>query len=86
MILAILIIIHMLTMMVVWRIYLTALRKKQEKVTVADVLKETPFPMYIPFVNTVSLVAATIIYFVWYTCGVNKIFEKIWNKLNEIDL
>lgn len=62
------------------------LRNEKEKTTVGDILTNTPGILYVPIVNTISLIIVFISFLVWEIFGVGALFRKIWNKVKDIEV
>ena len=62
------------------------LRNEKEKTTVGDILTNTPGILYVPIVNTISLVIVFIAFLIWEIFGVGALFRKIWNKVKDIEV
>ena len=68
--------------------FLTAneLREEKGKVTVGDILTNTPGILYIPIINTMALIIVGVAFLVWEVFGVGTLFRKIWNKVKDIEV
>lgn len=62
------------------------LRNEKEKTTVGDILTNTPGILYVPIVNTISLIIVFIAFLIWEVFGVGALFRKIWNKVKDIEV
>ena len=62
------------------------LRNEKEKTTVGDILSNTPGFLYVPIVNTISLIIVFIAFLIWEVFGVGALFRKIWNKVKDIEV
>lgn len=62
------------------------LREEKEKVTVGDILTNTPGILYVPILNTISLIIVFIAFLVWEVFGVGTLFRKIWGKVKDIEV
>lgn len=78
--------IHIVSVFACFVICWRQLKKYNGRVTVEDVLKDTEPFMYVPIVNTVSLVIVGIGYCIIEVFGVGKLCKYIWNKIKDIEL
>lgn len=62
------------------------LREEEKTVTVGDILTNTPGILYVPIVNTISLIIVFIAFLIWEVFGVGALFRKIWNKVKDIEV
>ena len=62
------------------------LRVENGKVTVGDVLVDIPWIMYVPIINTITLIIVGMAFLVWEVFGVGAICKKFWNKVKDIEL
>jgi hypothetical protein len=77
---------YILTLAFAWVLTINELRGEKEKVTVGDILINTPGILYIPIINTMSLIIIGVAFLVWEVFGVGALFRKIWNKVKDIEL
>lgn len=56
------------------------------KTTVGDILTNTPGILYVPIVNTISLIIVFIAFLIWEVFGVGALCNKIWNKVKDIEV
>ena len=61
---------YILTLAFAWLLTINELRREKEKVTVGDILTNTPGILYIPILNTISLIIVFIAFLVWEVFGV----------------
>jgi hypothetical protein len=80
------IVVYILTLAFAWFLTMNELRVEKGKVTVGDILTNTPGILYIPIINTMSLSIVGIAFLVWEVFGVGALFRKIWNKVKDIEL
>lgn len=62
------------------------LLNEKGKATVGDILTNTPGILYIPIINTISLIIVFIAFLVWNVFGVGTLFNKIWDKVKNIEV
>lgn len=62
------------------------LLNEKGKATVGDILTNTPGILYIPIINTMSLIIIGVAFLVWEVFGVGALFRKIWNKVKNIEV
>lgn len=62
------------------------LLNEKGKATVGDILTNTPGILYIPIINTMSLIIVGVAFLVWEVFGVGALFRKIWNKVKDIEV
>ena len=74
--------IYILTLVAMWFICLYELRAEREKVTIGDVVSELDWSMFVPIVNTITLLAAIFCWLVWDVCKL----RKVWNKIKDKEL
>lgn len=86
MIVALHIVVYILTLAFMWFLTLNVLREENGKVTVGDVLVDIPWIMYVPIINTMSLIIIGVAFLVWEVFGVGTLFRKIWNKVKDIEV
>lgn len=86
MIIALHIAVYILTLAFMWFLTLNELREEKGKVTVGDVLTDIPSVMYIPIINTITLIIIGIAFLVWDVFGVCALFKKLWDKVKDIEL
>lgn len=77
---------YILTLAFAWLLTINELRREKEKVTVGDILTNTPGILYIPILNTISLIIVFIAFLVWEVFGVGALCKKIWNKVKDIEV
>lgn len=73
---------YILTLVAMWFIFLNELRAEREKVTIGDVVSEFDWQMFVPIVNTITLLAVIFCWLVWDVCKLNK----VWNKIKDKEL
>ena len=78
--------VYILTLAFAWFLTINELRGEKEKVTVGDILANTPGIVYIPIINTMALIIVGVAFLVWEVFGVGTLFRKIWNKVKDIEL
>lgn len=86
MMIALHIVVYILTLAFAWFLTINELRGEKEKVTVGDILTNTPGILYIPIINTMSLIIVFIAFLVWEVFGVGALFRKIWNKVKDVEV
>lgn len=86
MIVALHIVVYILTLVFAWFLTMNELRIEKEKVTVGNILTNTPGILYIPIINTMSLIIIGVAFLVWEVFGVGALFRKIWNKVKDIEV
>jgi hypothetical protein len=69
-----------------WFLALNDLREEKSKVTVGDVLTDIPEVMYIPIINTITLIIVGTAFLVWEVFGVGTLCKKFWDKVKNIEL
>lgn len=86
MMIALHIVIYILTL--AFALFLTRgeLLNEKGKATVGDILTNTPGILYVPILNTVSLIIVFIAFLVWEVFGVGALCKKLWDKVNDIEL
>lgn len=86
MIIALHIVVYILTL--AFALFLTRgeLLNEKGKATVGDILTNTPGILYIPILNTVSLIIVFIAFLVWEIFGVGALCKKLWNKVKDIEI
>lgn len=62
------------------------LLNEKGKATVGDILTNTPGILYVPILNTVSLIIVFIAFLVWEVFGVGTLCKKLWDKVKDIEL
>lgn len=77
---------YILTLAFAWFLTINELREEKEKVTVGDILTNTPGVLYIPILNTISLIIVFIAFLVWEIFGVGTLCKKIWCKVKDIEV
>ena len=78
--------IYILTLVAIWFICLHELRKERETVTVKDVADELEWQIFVPIVNTISLLIAVCCWLVWDVCQFNKLWRRLWDKIKDKEL
>ena len=86
MMIALHIVVYILTLAFAWFLTKNELRNDKEKTTVGNILTNTPGILYVPIVNTISLIIVFIAFLVWEVFGVGALFRKIWNKVKDIEV
>lgn len=86
MIIALHIVAYILTLAFAWLLTINELREEKEKVTVGDILTNTPGILYIPIINTITLIIVGMAFLVWKVFGVGTLFNKIWDKVKDIEV
>lgn len=86
MMIALHIVVYILTL--AFALFLTRgeLLNEKGKATVGDILTNTPGILYIPIINTMSLIIVGIAFLVWEVFGVGALFKKLWDKVKDIEL
>ena len=77
---------YILTLAFAWFLTRNELRNEKEKTTVGDILTNTPGILYVPIVNTISLIIVFIAFLVWEVFGVGTLFKKIWDKVKDVEV
>ena len=77
---------YILTLAFAWFLTKNELRNEKEKTTVGDILTNTPGILYIPIVNTISLIIVFIAFLVWEVFGLGTLFKKIWDKVKDVEV
>lgn len=77
---------YILTLAFAWVLTINELRGEKEKVTVGDILTNTPGILYIPIINTMSLIIVGVAFLVWEVFGVGTLCKKLWDKVKDIEL
>ena len=80
------IVVYILTLAFALFLTKNELRNDKEKTTVGNILTNTPGILYVPIVNTISLIIVFIAFLVWEVFGVGTLFRKIWNKVKDIEV
>lgn len=62
------------------------LLNEKGKATVGDILITTPGILYIPIINTMSLIIVGIVFLVWEVFGVGTLCKTIWGKVKDIEV
>jgi Na+(H+)/acetate symporter ActP len=62
------------------------LLNEKGKATVGDILTNTPGILYIPIINTMSLIIVGVAFLVWEVFGVGALCKKLWDKVKDIEL
>lgn len=86
MIVALHIVAYILTLVFAWYLTINELRGEKEKVTVGDILTNTPGVLYIPIINTMALIIVGVAFLVWEVFGVGTLCKKLWDKVKDIEL
>ena len=86
MMIALHIVIYLLTLAFAWVLTINKLREEKRKVTVGDTLTNIPGILYIPIINTMSLIIIGIVFLVWEVFGVGTLCKKLWDKVKDIEL
>lgn len=86
MIVALHIVVYILTL--AFALFLTRgeLLNEKGKATVGDILTNTPGILYVPILNTVSLIIVFIVFLVWEVFGIGALCKKLWDKVKDIEL
>lgn len=86
MIVALHIVVYILTL--AFALFLTRgeLLNEKGKATVGDILTNTPGILYIPIINTMSLIIVFIVFLVWEVFGVGALCKKLWDKVKDIEI
>ena len=77
---------YILTLAFAWFLIRNEVRNEKGKATVGDILTNTPGLLYIPIINTLSLIILCIVFLVWEVFGVGALFRKIWGKVKDIEM
>lgn len=80
------IVVYILTLVFMFFLSLNDLREEKGKVTVGDVLVDIPLVMYIPIINTMALIVIGMLFLIWEIFGIRTLFNKIWDKVKDIEL
>lgn len=78
--------VYILTLAFMWFLTLNDLREENGKVTVGDVLVDIPWIMYVPIINTITLIIVGMAFLVWEVFGLGTLLNKIWNKVKDIEI
>ena len=78
--------VYILTLVAIWFICLHELREEREKVTVKDVVDDFEWQMFVPIVNTISLLIAVCYWIVWDVCQFGKLWKQLWDKIKDKEL
>ena len=62
------------------------LLNEKGKATVGDILTNTPGILYVPILNTMSLINVFIVFLVWEVFGVGTLCKKLWDKVKDIEI
>lgn len=62
------------------------LLNEKVKATVGDILTNTPGILYIPIINTMSLIIVGVAFLVWEVFGVGTLCKKFWDKVKDVEL
>lgn len=86
MMIALHIVVYILTL--AFALFLTRgeLLNEKGKATVGDILTNTPGILYVPILNTVSLIIVFIVFLVWEVFGVGTLCKKLWDKVKDIEI
>ena len=77
---------YILTLAFAWFLTRNELKNEKQKATVGDILTNTPGILYVPILNTISLIIVFIAFLIWEVFGVGALFRKIWNKVKDIEV
>lgn len=77
---------YILTLAFAWFLTRNEVRNEKGKATVGDILTNTPGLLYIPVINTLSLIIVFIAFLIWEVFGVGTLCKKIWDKVKDIEL
>lgn len=80
------IVVYILTLAFALFLTINELREENGKVTVGDILTNTPSILYIPIINTMSLIIIGVAFLVWEVFGVGTLCKKLWDKVKDIEL
>lgn len=80
------IVVYILTLAFAWGLTKNELREEKGKVTVGDILTNIPGILYIPIINTMSLIIIGGAFLVWEVFGVGTLCKKLWDKVKDIEL
>lgn len=86
MMIALHIVVYILTLAFALFLTINELRGEKGKATVGDILTNTPGILYIPIINTMSLIIVGIAFLVWEVFGVGTLFKKLWDKVKDIEI
>ena len=86
MIIALHIAVYILTLAFMWFLTINDLREENGKVTVGDILTDIPFGMYVPIINTITLIIVGAAFLVWEVFGKGTLCKKLWDKVKDIEL
>lgn len=86
MVIALHIVVYIITLAFVLFLTRNELRNEKEKTTVGDILTNTPGILYVPIVNTISLIIVFIAFLIWGVFGVGTLCKKIWDKVKDIEV
>lgn len=86
MIVALHISVYILTLACTWFLTLNDLREEKGEVTVGDILTDIPWIMYVPIINTITLIIVCMVYLIWDVFGVGTLCKKLWDKVKDIKL
>lgn len=78
--------VYILTLVFMWFLTLNGLREENGKVTVGDILTDIPWIMYVPIINTITLIIVGMAFLVWEVFGVGAICKKFLDKVKDIEL
>ena len=80
------IVVYILTLAFAWGLTKNELLEEKGKATVGDILTNTPGILYIPILNTGSLIIVGVAFLVWEVFGVGTLCKKLWDKVKDIEL
>lgn len=86
MIVALNIVVYILTLAFALVLTRGELLNEKGKATVGDILTNTPSILYIPIINTMVLIIVGVAFLVWEVFGVGTLFNKIWDKVKDIEV
>ena len=77
---------YILTLAFALFLTMNELRNDKEKTTVGNILTNTPGILYVPIVNTISLIIVFIAFLVWDVFGIGSLCKKFWDKVKDIEI
>lgn len=86
MMIALHIVVYILTLAFALFLTRSELLNEKGKATVGDILTNTPGILYIPIINTMSLIIIGVAFLVWEVFGVGTLCKKLWDKVKDIEL
>lgn len=80
------IVVYILT--IAFALFLTRgeLLNEKGRATVGDILTNTPGILYIPIINTMSLIIVGVAFLVWEVFGIGALCKKLWDKVKDIEI